>query len=90
VNEPLSIKEAAAKGWAASIDDLEERFSSVLLPEAFSDNLVVVDRKHIHLVITIRDEGSVVGQSDVDAVPELREFKRMSNLSCLSVADTSH
>jgi len=87
VNEPLLIKEAAAKGWVASIDDLEERFSSVQLPEVFSDNLVVVDRKHIHLVITIRDEGSVVGQSDVDAVPELKEFKCMFNPSCLSIVD---
>ena len=86
MKDPLSVKEAAAKGWAASVHDLEERFLSVLLPEAFSDNLVAVDRKNIHLVITIRDEGSV--ENEVDAVPELKEFKRMSNPSCLSLADT--
>jgi len=89
VKGPLPVKEAAAKGWAASICDLEERFSSVLIPEALSDNLAAVDRKNIRLVITVRDEGSLVGQSEVDVVPELKEFKRMFNPSCLSIADAS-
>ena len=44
--------------------------------------------KHIHLVITVRDGGSVENELD-DAVPELKEFKRTFNPSCLSLADTS-
>ena len=40
----------------------------------------------VHLVITVRDEGSV--ENEVDAVPELKEFKRMLNPSRLNLADT--
>ena len=86
---PLSIKDAASKGWTASINDLEDLFTLVLRPETFSDNLVVVDRKLVHLIITVRNEGLAIGQSVINAVPELKEFKRMSNSTYLSVADTS-
>ena len=88
MDESLSIKEAAAKGWAASIDNVEEHFSSVLLPTPFSRGVRAGNDELVHLVITVRDEGSVVGQNEVDAVPELKEFKRMFNPSCLSIADT--
>ena len=87
--EPLSIEVAAEKEWATSIDHLEDHFKLVLRPSPFSRTLTVDDDKLVHLVITVRDEGSVVGQSKVDLVPELKEFKRMFNPSCLSIVDTS-
>jgi len=89
-NTPLSIEVAAGEGWATSIDDFKSLFKPVLLPTPFSRKVVVGNDDLVHLVITIRDEGSVVGQSEVDAVLELKEFKRMFNPSCLGIADTSH
>ena len=47
----------------------------------------MVDPKVIQLVITIQDGGSVENELD-DAVPELKEFKRMFNPSRLSLVDT--
>ena len=47
----------------------------------------MVDSKVIQLVITIRDGGSVENELD-DAVPELKEFKRMFNPSRLNLVDT--
>jgi len=88
--DPVSIKAAAEEGWAKSIDASMAHFTPVLLPLSFSNEVEVDNNELVHLVITIRDDGSFVGQSGVDVVPGLKEFKRMFNPSHLSITDPSH
>ena len=75
-----------AKGWAASIENFEERFSPIPPCDSLACRIgaVDVDSTFIALVVTIEDQGSL------DVVPELdNKFKCMINLLCLNIADTS-
>jgi len=80
------VREVDAIGWAASIENFKERFSKIPPCDALADYIgaVDVDSTFIALVVTIEDQGSV------DVVPKLdNKFKRMTNLLCLNITDTS-
>jgi len=78
------VQEANEKGWAASIESFEEQFSSIPPCDSLAYHIGAVDKKLITLVVTIEDQGSV------DVAPELdNKSKRMIDLFCLNIADTS-
>jgi hypothetical protein len=84
--EPLSIKAAGEIGWAASIHDFDSYFIPIASIEEFGWKLsadTVANEGIVHIVITYRNAGLAVGESDVNG---LKEFKRTFTPSCLSVA----
>lgn len=84
--EPLSIGFIKQKGWVESLDNFEFHFAPIYFAachseECLSKEFVADDKKFVDLVITTADKRAdrrlLVMQNGLDAVLELKKFKRI-------------